>query len=218
MSDLRIAKLGALLARVVTRAAEPRAAVLAVAAAPAVAPVPQHAVATTPPPPPIVVPEVSIPRQPVFAAVTEVPAAGAFSADELQERTHVSRSSGPELVPHAAESHSRIATAPRAEDHASFAERAEEAAPVSSERTVDPSVEADTDLTAAPPESTRQLATNPPSAQARSASVRPSTAPSPVVTRGSLPPDANDAVEFRGELPLQHAPTVGELLDATFLL
>ena len=38
------------------------------------------------------------------------------------------------------------------------------------------------------------------------------------ITRGSLPPDANDAVEYRGELPSNHAPTVGELLDASLAL
>lgn len=242
MSEFRIAKLEALLARVVTRAVEPRP--VAAAPAPAVAArVPPHAVATTPPPPPVAVPEVSIPRQPVLASVTEAPAAG---VDDFQESTYVSRSSevappaasaGPALVPHPAESHARIATAPRADDESrfvderpadvGFAEHADdERAPVSSERTVDPSLEADSDSATAPPESTRQLATSPPSAQARAASVRPSVMPdsaprsvgTPVITRGSLPPDANDAVEFRGELPARPAPTVGDLLDATLLL
>ncbi len=245
MSEFRIAKLEALLARVLERSTQARPAVVAPAVAapapaPAVAaqapvatpPVQQpfitHGAVTTPPPPPVAVPEVSIPRQPVLASIAEAPASG---SDEIQENTHVSRMSGPALVqsgtpsatPSAAQSHARIATAPRADDADLSFDESDEPAPVSSERTVDPSVEADTDSAAitAPPESTRQLATSPPSA--KHASVRPSVLPDsaprsvgePLVTRGSLPPDANDAIEFRGELPKSPASTVGALLDAT---
>lgn len=234
MSEYRIAKLESLLARVLERKHEPRAVAAVAIVEPATSSVPAtqleraHAAATTPPPPPVAVPAVSIPRQPV-PAVTE---ASHANADDIQESTHVSRSSGPALVPSAAESHARIATAPRtgpADDvHPTAPDLEDERAPVSSERTVDPSYEADPDSAKAPPESTRQLATNPPpqSAPPRISAAPPSLAPesaprsvsNPVITRGSLPPDANDAVEFRGELPVNKARVVGDLLDATLLL
>lgn len=240
MSEFRIAKLEALLARVLERSTQARAVVVAppapvvAASASVVTPAVEqpfitHGAVTTPPPPPVAVPEVSIPRQPMLASIAEAPASG---NDELQENTHVSRTSGPALVqdatpsatPSAAQSHARIATAPRAADADVSFDDGDEPAPVSSERTVDPSLEADTDSAAitAPPESTRQLATTPPSAQSHTSihpSVMPASAPrsvgEPLVTRGSLPPDASDAVEFRGELPKSAASTVGDLLDAT---
>lgn len=244
MSGFRIAKLEALLARVLERRDEPRAVAALVelgAAAPASV---QPGAATTPPPPPVDVPAVSIPRQPALAVSPTVIEAEAPEIDEL-ESTHVSRASGPALVPSAAQSHSRIATAGRSTELEAPAELEEEAAPVSSERTVDPSFEADADSAKAPPESTRQLATNPPpqsvpprtstapasfapaqmapvSVAPAPVSIAPESAPrsvgNPVITRGSLPPDANDAVEYRGELPVARALRVGDLLDATLLL
>lgn len=231
MSEFRIAKLEALLARVLERRNEPRSVVpvtapSAAAAAATLEPHSMHVAATTPPPPPVAVPAVSIPRQPVPGAVTSVPEAG---LEELQESTHVSRSSGPALVPSAAESHARVATAARAPEADLHApDREEERAPVSSERTVDPSLEADPDSAEAPPASTRQLATNPPphAGSPRSSTRPPSLAPesaprsvgNPVITRGSLPPDANAAVEYRGALPVRGPSRVGDLLDATLLL
>lgn len=259
MSAARVAKLEALLARVIDRRGQPR--LHAVASEPAVLLAPVHTAATTPPPPPVAVPEVSIPRQPL-------------PSDELQETSHVARVSGPELIPSAAQSHARIATAARG--NVNEEPELEEHAPVSSARTIDPSIEADTDSqrAPAPPESTRQLATNPPTALASpesgpvasvppraptvppvSADLRaptvppvsaapfesvppgpatspaPSVAPAasvapesiaprsgPVVTRGTLPPTAEQMIEFEGEPPSLQARTVGDLLDATFSL
>lgn len=224
MSEYRIAKLEALLARVLERKNEPRVVAVVEPAVTSSVPATQlehaHVAATTPPPPPIAVPAVSIPRQPRSGVDV--------FAEDPQEHTHVSRSSGPALVPAAAESHARIATAARSgEDLVAPDLVEEERAPVSSERTVDPSLEADPDSAKAPPESTRQLATSPPPQAApprlsSPPSIAPESAPrsvsNPVITRGSLPPDANVAVEFRGELPVVKALLVGDLLDATLLI
>ena len=266
MSEFRIAKLEALLARVLERKGQPRAVVgvaeipvaAAVTAVPvesvhpapvtqvaraesvrpepvrpvSVQPAPLHQAATTPPPPPVAVPAVSIPRQPVPPTVADASPPTPRPGDDF-ESTQISRPSGPALVPAAAQSHARISTAPRSEELDARSNELEElpddeSAPVSSERTVDPSVEADTDSAKAPPESTRQLATNPPpqTVPPRISAAPPSLAPesaprsvaNPVITRGSLPPDANDAVEYRGELPVARAPSVGDLLDATLML
>lgn len=236
MSAYRMAKLEALLARVLERKDAPRVSPIAAAplaltpvtAAPDASVAPESHAATTPPPPPVAVPAVSVPRQPVLTTVSSVD-------DDAQESTYVSRASGPALVPSAAESHARITTAARSgEVDVVSPEIEEEPAPVSSERTVDPSLEADPDSAQAPPESTRQLATSPPPqttppthgstapASLVPASVAPASAPrsvgGPVITRGSLPPDAHVAVEFSGDVVATKSRLVGDLLDATLLL
>lgn len=235
MSAARIAKLETLLERVITRRDEPRAPALqAITQAPVAQPVAQApvavaaapvtqapvAVATTPPPPPIAVPEVSVPRQPI---VTE----------DFQESTRVSA----ESVPLATESHARIADASREIEEINLEEI--EAEPISSARAIDPSLEVDAELEpdAAPPQSTRQLTspppqtvTEPPSGPVAStppraptmppASAKPASAPrsAPVVTRGTLPPTAEQMIEFDGAPASTKTLTVGELLDATLSL